>query len=33
MGADVIVAIGISSLIADGLSMGVSDYLATKSDA
>ncbi len=27
-----IVSIGVSSLIADGLSMAIADYLATKSD-
>ncbi len=32
-GSAVIVALGIASLIADGLSMAVADYLATKSDA
>lgn len=31
-GVGVIVGLGISSLIADGLSMAVADYLATKSD-
>jgi hypothetical protein len=31
-GVDVIVGLGISSLVADGLSMGVADFLATKSD-
>lgn len=31
-GIDVIVGLGISSLIADGLSMAVADFLATKSD-
>ena len=31
-GAGVIVALGLASLIADGVSMGVADYLATKSD-
>ena len=31
-GANVVEALGISSLIADGLSMAVADYLATKSD-
>jgi hypothetical protein len=31
-GVDVIVGLGVSSLIADGFSMGVADFLATKSD-
>lgn len=31
-GVDATVGLGISSLIADGLSMGIADYLATKSD-
>jgi VIT1/CCC1 family predicted Fe2+/Mn2+ transporter len=31
-GAGVIVALGLSSLIADALSMAVADYLATKTD-
>lgn len=30
--ANTVVAVGIASMIADGLSMGVADYLATKSD-
>lgn len=32
VGAGVIVALGFSSLFADGISMGIADYLATKSD-
>mgnify|MGYP000916684411 CR=1 FL=1 len=31
--ASYILALGFSSLIADGLSMAIADYLATKSDA
>lgn len=30
--AAIVVALGLSSLVADGLSMGIADYLATKSD-
>ena len=32
-GVGVIVAIGVSSLVADALSMAIADYVATKSDA
>jgi VIT1/CCC1 family predicted Fe2+/Mn2+ transporter len=31
-GVDTTIGLGISSLIADGLSMAVADFLATKSD-
>lgn len=31
--AGTIVALGMASLIADGISMAVADYLATKSDS
>ena len=31
-GANIIVALGLASLFADGLSMAIADYLATKSD-
>ena len=31
-GAAIVVALGLSSLVADGLSMAIADYLATKTD-
>jgi len=31
-GVGVVIGLGVSSLIADGLAMGIADYLATKSD-